>query len=104
MRLVWSRLPIRVSYLIPCVLVFVTVEAQQLPVTPIGWIVVVVVVFMMDRELAKLFATEFATALPTDPGIYLERSLPIGLVPLIAVTLCLDNNRVPAVALSLGVL
>ena len=43
------------SYLIPRVLVFVTVETQQLPVAPIGWIVVVVMVPVMDRKLAKFF-------------------------------------------------
>ena len=99
-----GRRPIRVSYLLPRVLVFVTVETQQFPVAPIGWIVVVVMVPVMDRKLAKLLAAEFATAPRTDPGIYLERLLPIGIGPLIAGALCLDNNRVPAVVLCLGLL
>ena len=42
----------RVSYLIPLVLIVVTIETQQLPVAPVGWIVVMVVVLVMDRELA----------------------------------------------------
>ena len=83
-----GRRPIRVSYLLPRVLVFVTVETQQFPVAPIGWIVVVVMVPVMDRKLAKLLAAEFATAPRTDPGIYLERLLPIGIGPLIAVVYC----------------
>ena len=97
-----GRRPIRVSYLLPRVLVFVTVETQQFPVAPIGWIVVVVMVPVMDRKLAKLLAAEFATAPRTDPGIYLERLLPIGIGPLIAVALCLDNNRVPGCRSLLG--
>ena len=94
----------RGQHLIPRVLVFVTVETQQLPVAPIGWIVVVVMVPVMDRKLAKPFAAAVATAPRTDPGIYLERLLPIGLGLLIAVALCLDNNRVPAVSFRLGAL
>ena len=41
-----------VNHLIPLVLVVVAIETQQLPVTPVWWIVVVVMVLVMDRELA----------------------------------------------------
>ena len=53
----------------PRVLIVVTVEAQQLPVAPIGGIVVVVVVPVVDREFAQLFAAKFAPTAPTDPRI-----------------------------------
>ena len=61
------------SYLIPRVLVFVTVETQQLPVAPIEWIVVVVMVPVMDRKPAKLLTAAVVIAPRTDPGVYLER-------------------------------
>jgi hypothetical protein len=57
----------RVSHLIPLVLIVVTVETQQLPVAPVGRIVVVVVVFVMDRELTQLLAVKFTAAVRTDP-------------------------------------
>jgi hypothetical protein len=49
---------------------------------------------MMDRELAKLFAAELASAARTDPGIHLERLRPIGLLPLLLVATRLGNNLV----------
>ncbi len=49
----------------------VTIETQQLPVAAIGRIVVVVVVLVMDRELTQRFAGKFASAMRTEPGIYL---------------------------------
>ena len=63
-------------------LIVVTVETEQLPVAPIGRIVVVVVVLVMDRELAQLLAVKFASAVPTDPRKYFERLLSIGLLQL----------------------
>src|SRR5262245_42284534 len=72
------RLPICVRNLLPCVLIVMAIQTEQLPVAPIGGIIVVVVVFMMDREFAQFFAAKFASAPPTDPGIQLERLPPIG--------------------------
>jgi hypothetical protein len=42
------RLSIRVSHLMPRVLIVVTVETHQLPVAPVGWIVIVVMVLVTD--------------------------------------------------------
>lgn len=42
----------RISCLIPLVLIVVAVETEQLPVAPVGRIIVVVVVLVVDRELA----------------------------------------------------
>ena len=50
----------RVSHLIPLVLIVVTIETEQLPVAPVRWIVVVVVVLMMNRELPQILTAEFA--------------------------------------------
>jgi hypothetical protein len=76
------------------VLIFVTVEAQQLPVTSVGRIVVVVVVFVMNREFAKLFSAKFASAPGTNPGINFERLRPIGLLPLLTFVPRLGNYPV----------
>ena len=57
----------RINCLIPLVLIVVTVETEQLPVAPVGWIIVVVVVLVVDRELAQLLAVKFASAVRTDP-------------------------------------
>jgi hypothetical protein len=85
-RLLW--LPARrcltgcVSHLTPLVLIVVAVKTEQLPVAPVGRIVVVVVVFVMDRELAQLLAVKFASAVRTDPGKHFERLFSIGLLQL----------------------
>ena len=57
-----------VSHKIPLVLIVMTIETQQLPVTPVGWIVVMLVVLMMDRELVQLLAVKVSSAVCTDPG------------------------------------
>ena len=57
--------------------IVVTVKTQKLPVAAVGRIVIVVVVLMMDREFSKFLALKFAPTLRTDPGVDLERLLPI---------------------------
>src|SRR6476659_74074 len=64
------------------VLVVVTVQAQQFPVAAIRRIVVMVVVPMMDRQLAQIGAREFASAPAADPRIYPERLLAVSLFAL----------------------
>ncbi len=54
--------------LITLMLIVVTVEAEQLPVAAVRGIVVMVVVFVMDRELAQFLPVKFASAVGTDPG------------------------------------
>src|SRR6267143_1591931 len=76
------RLTRCVSHLIPLVLIVVAVETEQLPVAPVGRIVVVVVVLVLDRELAQLLAVKFASAVRTDPGEHFERLFSIGLLQL----------------------
>ena len=83
---------IRILIQISRVLIVVAVETQQFPVASVWRIVVVVVVFVMDRELTKLFAFEFTPAPRTDPGKNLERSLPITLLPLLPATPGLSDN------------
>ena len=64
----------------PRVLIIVTVDTQQLPVAAVGRVVVVVVILVMDREFTELLARELAPAVRTNPGEYLQRSFPIGLL------------------------
>jgi hypothetical protein len=90
------RLRRRVRDLLPRVLVVVTVEAQQFPVAPVGGIMVVIVVFMMDRQFTQRFAAEFAAAPGTDPGLHFERLSPIGLLLLCLVASRLGNQPVLA--------
>jgi hypothetical protein len=82
LRPVRSRLVRWVCHLMPLVFVVVTIEAQQFPVAPVGRIVVMVVVLVMDRELAKLLTVKFASAVCTDPGKHFERLLSIALLQL----------------------
>ena len=57
-----------IQFQIPRVLIVMAIETQQFPVASVGRVVLVVVVFVMDRELAKFFALEFTPAPRTDPG------------------------------------
>ena len=56
---------------LPRMLVFVAVNAQQLPIAAVARIVVVVVILVMHRELAQPLAGEFARASRSDPGVKL---------------------------------
>jgi len=58
-------------------LLLMTVQAQKLPVAPVRRIVVVIVILVMDRELADPLARKFPPAPCTDPREYLERPFPI---------------------------
>ena len=49
------------------VLVVVAVDAQQFPVAAVGRIVHVIMVFVMDRQLAQFFAGEIPAAFCADP-------------------------------------
>lgn len=85
-RSIWlsarRRLIKRGRHLIPLMLIVVTIETQQLPVAPVGWIVIVVVVLVMDGELAQFLAVKLSSAVRTDPWKHLERVLSIGLLQL----------------------
>jgi hypothetical protein len=62
------------------VFIIVAVETEQLPIAPVGRVVIVVVVFVMDGELAQLLTVKFAPAVATEPWKHLERALSIGLL------------------------
>ena len=49
------------------------IHTQQLPVTAIGRIIVVVVITMMHRQLLQILAREFARATPTNMRVHFQR-------------------------------
>jgi len=60
-------------------LIVVAIETQQFPVAAVGWIVAVVVILMMDGQLAQLLAGKFAPAARADPREELQGPLAISL-------------------------
>ena len=64
-------------------LIVVAVQAQELPVAAVGRIVAVIVIAVMDRQLANVGMSEFTGAAAADPGVDLERLLPITLFALL---------------------
>lgn len=61
------------SYLVPLMFIVVAIEAEEFPVAAVWRIVVVVVVFVVNRELAQPLAVEFASAVRADPRKEFER-------------------------------
>ena len=57
------------------------VQAQEFPVAAVGRIVVVVAVFVMDRQLMQFLAGKFPPAPGADPRLDLERSIAIKIPP-----------------------
>src|SRR6266542_6656871 len=62
--------------------VVMAVQTQQFPVAAIGWVVVVIVVPMMNGQLTKVGAREFAAAATADPRVDLECLLSVALFAL----------------------
>ena len=65
------------------VLVVVAIDAKQLPIAAVSRIVVVVVIAMMDRELAQILPGEFTRASSADPRIHLQRFCAIAALALL---------------------
>jgi hypothetical protein len=82
----------RSFFKIPRVLIVVTIETQQFPVGAVGWIVIVVVVLVVYRKFTKLFTGKFSSATCAYPGINLECSFPVSLLPEILVVLGLGDE------------
>ena len=56
----------------------VAVHAEQLPVAAVGRVVVVVVVLVVDRQLAQARPCKLASAAATDVRIQLQRKRSVG--------------------------
>src|SRR2546423_9403744 len=63
-------------------LIFMAVDAQELPVAAIGRVVVVVAVLMMDGQFAQPLAPELPRAAPADPRQDLQRLIAVRASPL----------------------
>ena len=74
--------------------VVVTIDAQQLPVTAVGRIIIVVMIFMMYGELNEIGAIKFASATTTYPRIKLESLLSVALFALFPVTPGMGNDPI----------
>lgn len=70
------------------------VETKQFPVAAILWIIIVVVIFVMNRELSQPLPTEFAPTARTNPRMDLEGFRPIALLPLFPVATRFGNDSV----------
>jgi hypothetical protein len=71
-----------------------TVQAQQFPVAAIGRVVIVIVVAVMNRQLAKVGVCEFTSAATADPRIDLERLFAVALFAFFGGTAGLDHYAV----------
>ena len=67
----------------PLMFVLVAVGAEQLPVTTIGRVVVVIVVLVMDRHFVHVRVVELAGAAAADPRVQLERLAAVALLALL---------------------
>jgi len=78
------------------VFIFVTVGAQQLPVAPIGRVVVVIVVAMVNLQQLQVGVGELAAAAPAYPRVDPECLLAVALGALFACTPRLGDDAVEA--------
>ncbi len=68
-----------------CVLVVVTVKTKQLPVTAVCWIVVVVVVSVVNRQLVEILPSKLARTSSANPGVKLQCTFAVIPFPLRAI-------------------
>ena len=66
-------------------LIIMTVDAEELPVAAVGWIVVMVVVTVVDGKFLEICPGELPRAAATYPGIHLERLFTVSLFTLFPV-------------------
>ena len=78
--------------------VVVAVKAKQLPVAAVGRIVVMVVIFVVHRELAQPFARKFTAATSADRREQFQCPFPIALFLLFSVASGLGNDLVQSLA------
>ncbi len=57
----------------------VAVQAEVLPVTTVGWVIVVIVVLMMDSQFMQICAGKFPAAPGADPRVQAQRLLSVPL-------------------------
>ena len=52
-------------------LIVMAIKTEQLPVTAVGWIIVMIMVLVMNRELPQIFAAKLAATTCAYPGVQL---------------------------------
>lgn len=77
-------------------LIVVAIKAQQFPVATVGWVMVVVVVTMMNRQFPQIGKGEFPGAATTNPRIDFQGALAITLFTLGTGFTSFQNDAVEA--------
>ena len=66
-------------------LIIMTIDAKELPVAAVGWIVVMVVITVVDGKFLEICPGELPRAAAAYPGIHLERFFTVSLFTLFPV-------------------
>ena len=74
--------------------IVMTVQTQQLPVAAVGRIVVMIVIFVMNREFTQFILFNFPCAPGADPWEKFERPFSIALCPLLLFTPGFGNDLI----------
>ena len=77
-------------------LILMAINAEQFPIAAIRRIIIVIVIFMMDRKLSKPLALEFTPAAPADWRKKSERLFTVTLHPNFALTSNISNELLVA--------
>jgi len=74
--------------------IVMAIETEQLPVTAVRWVIVMIMVLMMNRELPQIFAAKFAATTCAYFGVQLERLRPVALLALLPLASSHLNNAI----------
>ena len=66
------------------VLVVVAIDTQQLPIAAIRWIIIMIVVAVVYRQLLQIFSVELTRTTTADPGIHFQGPAAVASLALIA--------------------
>src|SRR5262249_52345100 len=72
--------------------VLVTVQAQEFPVTPIRWVVLVVVILMVYCEIAEFLPAELPATSRTNWRMNFQCLSPVTFFTLVPAQACLSNH------------
>jgi hypothetical protein len=61
--------------------IVMAVNAQKFPVAPVGRVIVMVVVPVVNREFLEPLAVKFPAAMAADPGEKFQGPFPVGVFP-----------------------
>ena len=76
------------------VLVVMAIDTQQLPIAAIRWIIVMIVVAVVYRQLLKAFRVELTRAATADPGIHFQGPAAVTSLALVASGTRLGNYAI----------